>query len=78
VIVATLTTQERLSEAREALHQLLTGTMAVSVTDQNGEKVEYRPTNRAALERYVADLEAELAGAIKPPRRIIFQTSKGL
>ncbi|MCE8508391.1 hypothetical protein KBY28_08000 [Ruegeria pomeroyi] len=56
------------------LHQILTGTLAVSVTDQNGEKVEYRPTNRAVLERYVADLEAELAGAIKPPRRILFQT----
>ena len=76
--MATLTTQERLSEAREALHQLLTGTLAVSLTDQNGEKIEYRPANRAGLERYVADLEAELAGAIKPPRRILFQTSKGV
>lgn len=76
--MATLTTQERLSEAREALHQLLTGTLAVSLTDQNGEKIEYRPANRAALERYVADLEAELAGAVTPPRRILFQTSKGV
>lgn len=72
------TTQDRLDEAREALHQLLTGTMAVSLTDQNGEKVEYRPANRSALERYVADLEAELAGAITRPRRILFHTSKGL
>lgn len=74
----TLTTQERLTEAREALHQLLTGTQAVAVTDQNGERVEYRPANRAALERYVADLEAVMAGATARPRRIIFQTSKGL
>ncbi|MBD3786632.1 MAG: hypothetical protein IE922_06625 [Sphingomonadales bacterium] len=70
--------RHQISEAREALHQLLTGTMAVSLTDQNGERVEYRPANRAGLERYVADLEAELAGAVTPPRRILFQTSKGL
>ncbi|MBJ3775674.1 gpW family head-tail joining protein [Acuticoccus mangrovi] len=76
--MAVLTTSERLEEAQEALHQLLTGTQAVAVTDQNGERVEYRPTNRAALERYVADLEAQLAGAHKPPHTIRFQTSKGL
>ncbi|RWR45102.1 hypothetical protein EOW65_17305 [Sinirhodobacter ferrireducens] len=76
--VAVLTTSERLEEAQEALHQLLTGTQAVAVTDQNGERVEYRPANRAALERYVADLEAQLAGAHKPPHTIRFQTSKGL
>jgi hypothetical protein len=73
-----LTAAERLAEAQDALHQLLTGTLAVSVTDQNGEKVDYRPANRAALERYVADLEAQLAGARTPPHTIRFQTSKGL
>ena len=76
--MAVLTTQERLEEAQDALHQLLTGTQAVSVTDQNGEKVEYRPVSRTDLQRYVADLEAQLAGAHKPPHTIRFQTSKGL
>ena len=76
--MAVLTTQERLEEAQDALHQLLTGTQAVSVTDQNGEKVEYRPVSRTDLQRYVADLEAQLAGARKPPHTIRFQTSKGL
>lgn len=66
--MALLTTAERLEEAQEALHQLLTGTAAVSVTDQNGERVIYQPANRAALERYVADLTAQLAGARKPLR----------
>lgn len=76
--MAVLTTLARLEEAQEALHQLLTGTQAVAVTDQNGERVEYRPANRAALERYVSDLEAQLAGAHKPPHTIRFRTSKGL
>ncbi|MHA3913299.1 gpW family head-tail joining protein [Halovulum sp. GXIMD14793] len=72
-----LTAQERLTEARIALHKLMTGTQAVSLTDQNGERVEYRPANRSALARYVADLEAEVAGARTPPRRILLRTSKG-
>ena len=76
--MALLTTAERLEEAQEALHQLLTGTAAVSVTDQNGERVIYQPANRAALERYVADLTAQLVGARKPPHTIRFATSKGL
>ena len=76
--MALLTTAERLEEAQEALHQLLTGTAAVSVTDQNGERVIYQPANRAALERYVADLTAQLAGARKPQHTIRFATSKGL
>lgn len=76
--MALLTTAERLEEAQEALHQLLTGTAAVSVTDQNGERIIYQPANRAALERYVADLTAQLAGARKPPHTIRFATSKGL
>jgi len=76
--MAVLTTQERLEEAQEALHALLTGTQAVSVHDQNGERVEYRPVSRADLQRYVADLEAQVAGARKPPHTITFRTSKGL
>lgn len=76
--MAVLTTQERLEEAQEALHQLLTGTQAVSVTDQNGERIEFRPVSRNDLQRYVADLEAQVAGARTPPHTIRFQTSKGL
>ena len=76
--MAVLTTAERLIEAQEALHALLTGTQAVSVTDQNGEKIEYRPVSRTDLQRYVADLEAQVAGARKPPHTITFRTSKGL
>jgi hypothetical protein len=56
------TTAELLTEARTARHKLVTGQLARVFMDQNGERVEYVATNIAALDRYIASLEATLAG----------------
>ncbi len=48
----------RLAEARLALHQLATGAMAASITDQNGDRVEYSKANMKDLLAYIAVLEA--------------------
>jgi hypothetical protein len=60
--MATLTTQQKLDQARAARHRILTGTMVRVFVDQNGERVEYSASNIARLESYIAELEAELAG----------------
>lgn len=56
----------RLTQARAALHKLMTGKSVVSLTDQNGERVEYRPANANQLRSYIKDLEVEL-GIATPP-----------
>jgi len=62
-----MTTQEQLNEARIALHQLLTGQAMVSIT-RDGKKVDFSPANRGDLERYIAQLHAQVSGAA-PLRR---------
>lgn len=59
----TLTAAQRLVEAEDALHQLVTGTSARVFVDQNGERVEYTAANRAALKTYIQELKSEIAGA---------------
>lgn len=56
------TTQELLDEARTARHKLVTGQLPRVFMDQNGERVEYTATNIAALDAYIRQLEAEVAG----------------
>lgn len=66
-----MTAAERLEEARNALHDLNTGTSVAEVTDQNGEKIRYRTIDYAKLAAYVKDLEAEVAGTsvdVRPMR----------
>lgn len=63
------TAQERLDEARAALHQLAIGKSVVSVQDSNGESVSFGRTNINALRAYIRDLDAEVGGtpaAVKP------------
>ncbi len=55
-----MTPQERLAEAKAALHTITMGGGVRVVVDQNGERVEYSPANRAALLTYIAMLEAEI------------------
>jgi len=57
-----LTAAERLVEAEDALHQLLTGTSARVVVDQNGERIEYTAANVGKLRAYVQELKQEIAG----------------
>lgn len=52
----------RLEEARIALHNLMLGKSAVSVTDQNGEKVDFKQTDVKKLQAYILELEHEIAG----------------
>lgn len=61
-----MTLQERIADAKVALHDLMTGRRVRVVVDQNGERVEYSAANRADLSSYIAMLEAELANAGKP------------
>jgi len=59
--------QDQLSEARDALHRLLTGTSTVSI-QRDGKKVDFAAANRGDLERYINQLEVQL-GAGSPRRR---------
>lgn len=58
-----MTLQERLTDAENAYHALLTGTQARVYVDQNGERVEYTPANASRLAAYIADLKRQIAPA---------------
>ncbi len=66
-----MATQEELDEAKAALHKLLTGTQAVTVTSAEGDTVIYQKTDQQALRSYITELEAELAGTDTPRRRAL-------
>lgn len=68
---------EQLADAKAAYHQLLTGQAAVSFTDQNGEKVDYRSADAPKLAAYIQNLAAAVAGQ-SPTHTVRFSTSKGL
>lgn len=63
------TTAERLAEAREALHRLLTGSSVEELQDQNGERVRYSRPSIPRLRSYIAELEGEM-GQTGGPLRI--------
>ena len=54
------TLQQRLSEAEDAYHRLLTGAAAVQFRDQNGEMIVYQQVNSAKLAQYIASLKAQI------------------
>lgn len=58
-----LTLHQRLAEAQQAYHALLTGVAVREVHDSNGERVVYTQSNRDALKAYIAELEAQIRGA---------------
>jgi hypothetical protein len=60
-----MTPQEALNDAEKALHDLLTGSSAAEITDQNGEKIRYRPIDITKLNAYIADLKAQIAGTVR-------------
>lgn len=57
-----MTDAEKLVEAEKALHELMTGTSARVVVDQNGERVEYTAANAGRLRGYIAELKRDIAG----------------
>ena len=57
-----MTLQERLDDAKVALHELMVGRSGRVFVDQNGERIEYTAANRADLRKYILELEAEIAG----------------
>lgn len=67
-------TQTLLEQAKLALHELLTGQAVVTLVDQNGERMEYRPANANQLRAYIRDLERQLGLMQRPvgPMRLVF------
>jgi hypothetical protein len=55
-----MTDQERLDEAEQARHELLTGKSAVSISSSSGKSVSYEKANLAALESYIVGLRQKL------------------
>ncbi len=69
------TPTERLQEARDARHKLVTGQLARVFMDQNGERVEFVMTNIGQLDAYIRQLELEVSpslAALRQPRPIGF------
>lgn len=64
------TLAERLAEAEAALHDLQIGRGVRSITDQNGERVEYSLTSPGRLYSYIADLKRQLGTQISGPMRV--------
>ena len=63
----TLTAQDCLNQAEDALHQkLLDGSTRVFV-DQNGERVEYAVPSIPRLRAYILELKVELGGDLPSP-----------
>lgn len=57
-----MTPQQKLDEAEKALHDLQIGASAAEITDQNGEKIRYRPLDMSKLVLYISALKNEIAG----------------
>ena len=68
------TLTQRLSEARLAYHQLMTGGQPVEVRDSDGSSIRYSTANASRLLAYISQLEAELlveAGGTRQSRRAV-------
>lgn len=49
-----------LEEAEEAAHRVAMGGSVRTFVDQNGERIEYGPTNMTQLNKYIYGLKVEL------------------
>jgi hypothetical protein len=56
-----MTLAEKIVEAEEALHRLLTGSLEQEV-EYDGQRVKFGATDAAKLSAYISQLKAELAG----------------
>lgn len=59
--MAQMTVAEKLVEAEQALHDLLTGTSARVVVDQNGERIEYTAASAPRLRAYIEELKRQIS-----------------
>lgn len=64
-----LTLQNRLAEAENARHQLLTGTREVTVSLQGFGSTTYTQATAAALDKYIGELRGQIAKLSGGPRR---------
>ena len=67
--------ETRLVQAKEARHRLLTGTQEVSVSLHGYGSTTYTAGNAEALEKYIHDLQMEIAKRSGTARRGIIRTS---
>lgn len=69
-----LTPQQKLEQAEQDYHDLVTGNKARVFVDQNGERVEYVQANAARLAAYINDLKVQLGISTAPrgPMRVWF------
>ena len=65
-MVTTLSTQDRLDQAEDALHQMLIGGATRVFVDQNGERVEYSVPSIPRLRAYILELQVKLGTAELP------------
>ncbi len=63
--MATLTLQQMLDQAQDALHRLQTGTMAVEVEIAGGLRTTFAPASIDKLQAYVQQLQDQIAGVTK-------------
>lgn len=56
-----MTPEAALAEAEKALHDLMIGASAAEITDQNGEKIRYRPVDMSKLQIYIQKLKDQIA-----------------
>lgn len=63
-----MASQQQLTEAEAALHQLATGKKAVRL-QQNGRIVEYLPANMAQLRAYINELKIALGQSATGSRK---------
>jgi len=52
--------EDRLADAKEAYHSLMTGTMARVIVDQDGQRTEFTAANATKLYGYIQALEAQV------------------
>jgi hypothetical protein len=66
------TVDDRISEAKSALHELVLGRRTATIS-RNGKSVTYTQTNRVDLERYIAQLKLSKSGARRRPMRPYYE-----
>lgn len=64
--------RQRLADAENARHKLLTGSMRERI-NRGGTDITYTRADISKLERYIAELQADIARAVgdAPRRRVI-------
>jgi len=60
-----MTAQEKLDDARLALHKLMTGKSVVSIKHDSGKELSFRQADIGSLRAYIADLESQVGGTAR-------------